>query len=91
MGMVNLVFSSGKPFFCVFAEGTNLALASVAAICMQTKITAPGEYSVQWVRLSQAISASSCLDGYHLQVQVCCPSACITRFACEAFICVTTL
>ena len=75
----------------MYAENTDVALASVAAIYMQTKNTAPGKYSVQWVRLSQAISAALCLDGYHLQVQVCCPSACITGFACEAFICVTTL
>ena len=75
----------------MYAENTDVALASVAAIYMQTKNTAPGKYSVQWVRLSQAISASSCLDDYHLQDQVCCPSACITGFACEAFICVTTL
>ena len=78
-------------FFCVFAEGTNLALASGAAICMQTKNTAPGEYSVQSVKSSQAISASWFPDDHHLQVQVCCPSACITGFACEAFICLTNL
>ena len=91
VGMVNLVFSSGNCFFCVFAEGPNLALASGAAICMQTKNTAHGECSVQCVKSSQTISASWFPDDHHLQVQVCCPSACITGFACEAFICLTNL